>query len=176
MIPRCIARSANASFEESSAASMTNLVAIRRWEARKSEYRSDRSCARTQICLAHPTQRRHGSEYTRSFDAGSRASRLSLRWTGPCVHRGPDQARLQAHSPKGGRFDFGEIEARIGARRGHQRVSIVPLLRPWVAQQVRWNRAIRGHHIRAVLFPQLSSHIGVQGKIQRPHLIPQPWR
>ena len=69
--------------------------------------------------------------------------------------------------------DCGKVESRIGVRRRDQRIDIVPLLRPHVAEQVRRNRAVRGHHAVAVFLAQAIAHVGVRGQVQRTNLLPQ---
>src|SRR6266536_2305692 len=57
---------------------------------------------------------------------------------------------------------FGQIITAIAGLRSEQRVDIVPLLRPHVAKQVRWNWTGLRHYLRSVFFYQLLASVSVE--------------
>ena len=66
-----------------------------------------------------------------------------------------------------------QVVAGVGALRRDERVDVVPVLRPHVAEQVRGDRPVRRDRV-AVLLAQLRAHVGVQRDVERLHLLPQP--
>ena len=66
----------------------------------------------------------------------------------------------------------GEVVAGVGVGGRDQRVDVVPVLRPHVAQQVGGDGAGGGHGI-AVLFAQARADVGVQREVERPDLFPE---
>src|SRR5579872_7464880 len=58
-------------------------------------------------------------------------------------------------------------------RQAKNRKYISPGLRPGISQQMRGNRTIRGHGLRAIFLRQPRPHKCVERKIEWPHLLPE---
>ena len=69
--------------------------------------------------------------------------------------------------------DLGRGRSRDRRWRRDERVDVVPLLRPHVAEQVGGDGAVRRHDSVAVFLAQAVAHVGVQRDVERPDLVPE---
>ena len=68
--------------------------------------------------------------------------------------------------------DLGQVVARIRVLRSDQRIDVLPVLRPHVAQQMRRDRPLLRDGV-AVLLAQLPPDVRVERDVERPHLLPE---
>ncbi len=66
-----------------------------------------------------------------------------------------------------------DIRSRLRVCRGQQRINIIPLLRPHVAEEMRGNRGVFRHYVLPVFLSELPANVRVQRNVKWADLRPQ---